>query len=128
VVRYVAAQDVGFAINPSFVEGQIQGGAAQAIGFALHEEIVYSDNGHVMNPNLTDYKMPTSVDIPSIEPIIVETAGEYGPFGAKGAGEPAVLAGGAAIANAIRRAAGVRVYSLPITAEKLWREIHGIQE
>jgi len=121
LLRYAAAQDVGYAINPGFVEGQIQGGATQAIGFALTEELVYGPDGRVLNPNLTDYKMPTIADVPRIEPIIVESAGPYGPFGAKGVGEPSVLPGAAAIANAVARAAGVRLRQLPITAERLWR-------
>lgn len=121
VLRYVAAQDVGYAISPGFVEGQMQGGATQAIGYALTEELVYSSDGRILNPNLTDYKMPTIADVPKIETIIVEATAAAGPFGAKGVGEPSVLPGAAAIANAVKRASGVRVRSLPITAEKLWR-------
>jgi CO/xanthine dehydrogenase Mo-binding subunit len=121
VLRYIVAQDVGYAINPGFVEGQMQGGATQAMGYALSEEIVYGPDGRVLNPNLTDYKMPTIADVPNIETIIVEAPGPFGPFGAKGVGEPAVLPGGPAIANAVRRATGARVRSLPISAEKLWR-------
>ncbi len=121
ILRYVAAQDCGYAINPGFVAGQMQGGATQSIGYALSEELVYGPDGRVLNPNLTDYKMPTVADVPTIETIIVESAGPYGPFGAKGVGEPSVLPGAAAIANAVARAAGARVRSLPITAEKLWR-------
>jgi CO/xanthine dehydrogenase Mo-binding subunit len=121
VLRYVAAQDVGYAINPGFVEGQIQGGVAQAIGYALSEELIHGAQGEILNPNLTDYKMPTIADVPLIEPILVECAGPYGPFGAKGVGEPSVLPGPAAIANAIKRACGVRIRSLPITAESIWR-------
>jgi CO/xanthine dehydrogenase Mo-binding subunit len=125
VLRYVVAQDVGYAINPGFVEGQMQGGATQAIGYALSEEIVYGPDGRVLNANLTDYKMPTIADVPRIEPIIVEAPGPYGPFGAKGVGEPAVLPGAPAIANAVKRATRARVRSLPITAEKLWRAMQG---
>jgi CO/xanthine dehydrogenase Mo-binding subunit len=122
VVRYVAAQDVGYAVNPGFVEGQIQGGAVQAIGFALSEEIVYGPDGEVLNPNLSDYKMPTIADVPKIEPIIVEAPSPHGPYGAKGVGEPSVLPGAPAIANAIVRACGTRVRQLPITAERIWSE------
>jgi CO/xanthine dehydrogenase Mo-binding subunit len=125
VLRYVVAQDVGYAINPGFVEGQMQGGATQALGYALSEEIVYSEDGRVLNPNLTDYKMPTISDVPRIETIIVEAPGPFGPFGAKGVGEPAVLPGAPAIANAVKRATGTRIRSLPITAEKLWRAMKG---
>lgn len=121
VLRYVVAQDVGFAINPGFIEGQMQGGAAQAIGFTLYEELVYGADGYIQNATLTDYKMPTIVDVPLVETIILQTPGEHGPFGAKGVGEAAVVPGPAAIANAVTRAAGVRIRNLPITAEKIWR-------
>jgi CO/xanthine dehydrogenase Mo-binding subunit len=125
LLRYVVAQDVGYAINPGFVEGQMQGGATQSIGYALSEELVYGPDGRILNPNLTDYKMPTIADVPTIETIIVEAPGPFGPFGAKGVGEPAVLPGAPAIANAVKRATGARVRSLPITAEKLWRAMKG---
>ncbi len=92
VLRYVVAQDVGYAINPGFVEGQMQGGATQSIGYALSEEIVYGPDGRVLNPNLTDYKMPTIADVPRIETVIVEAPGPFGPFGAKGVGEAAGVA------------------------------------
>jgi CO/xanthine dehydrogenase Mo-binding subunit len=118
IERYVVAQDVGFAINPTFIEGQIEGGVAQGLGQALSEEIVYKD-GQVQNANLTDYKMPTSLDVPPIESILVECPSEAGPFGAKGVGEPPCIAPPATIANAIAAATGCRMTSLPITAEKI---------
>ncbi len=116
--RYVVAQDVGFAINPTTIEGQIEGGVAQGIGEALSEEIVY-DGGTVLNANLTDYKMPTAMDVPRIESILVECASAAGPYGAKGVGEPPCIEPPAAIANAIASATGRRITSLPITAEKI---------
>jgi CO/xanthine dehydrogenase Mo-binding subunit len=116
--RYVVAQDVGCAINPTYIEGQVEGGVTQALGQALSEEIVYHD-GRVLNPNLTDYKMPTTLDVPPIESILVEHPSALGPHGAKGVGEPPSIEPPAAIANAIAVAAGVRVTSLPITAEKI---------
>ncbi|MFO1083032.1 MAG: xanthine dehydrogenase family protein molybdopterin-binding subunit [Reyranellaceae bacterium] len=116
--RYVVAQDVGFAINPTYVEGQIEGGVAQGIGQALSEEIVY-DGGRVVNANLTDYKMPTAMDMPSVECILVERPSVNGPYGAKGVGEPPCIEPPAAIANAVAAATGVRVRTLPITAEKI---------
>lgn len=116
--RYVVAQDVGFAINPTYVEGQIEGGVAQGIGQALSEEIVY-DGGRVLNANLTDYKMPTMMDMPRIDSILVEKPSVNGPYGAKGVGEPPCIQPPAAIANAIATATGVRVQTLPITAEKI---------
>lgn len=122
--RYVAAQDVGFALNPGFIEGQIEGGVAQGLGQALSEEIVYRD-GQVLNPNLTDYKMPTTLDVPPIESILVEHASEAGPYGAKGVGEPPVIEPPAAVANAVAAATGCRITSLPITAEKVLRALRG---
>jgi CO/xanthine dehydrogenase Mo-binding subunit len=121
------AQDVGFAINPTYIEGQIEGGVAQGIGQALSEEIVYRD-GRVMNANLTDYKMPTSLDVPDIESILVECASAAGPYGAKGVGEPPCIQPPAAIANAIAAATGVWMRSLPMTAEKIARELRAVKK
>ncbi|MBI1845702.1 MAG: xanthine dehydrogenase family protein molybdopterin-binding subunit [Candidatus Rokubacteria bacterium] len=116
--RYVVAQDVGFAMNPTYIEGQIEGGVAQGLGQALSEEIVY-DAGHVLNPNLTDYKMPTTLDVPRVQSILVQHPSLVGPFGAKGVGEPPNIEPPAAVANAVASATGVRITSLPITAEKI---------
>ena len=116
--RYVVAQDVGFAMNPAYIEGQIEGGVAQGLGQALSEEIVY-DNGRVLNANLTDYKMPTALDVPRIETILVQHPSLVGPFGAKGVGEPPNIEPPAAVANAVASAVGVRITSLPMTAEKI---------
>ena len=116
--RYVVAQDVGFAMNPAYIEGQVEGGVAQGLGQALSEEIVY-DNGRVLNANLTDYKMPTAVDVPRIETILVQHPSLVGPFGAKGVGEPPNIEPPAAVANAVASATGVRITSLPMTAEKI---------
>jgi CO/xanthine dehydrogenase Mo-binding subunit len=116
--RYVVAQDVGFAMNPAAIEGQIEGGVAQGLGQALSEEIVY-EAGRVLNPNLTDYKMPTTLDLPRVESILVEHPSLVGPYGAKGVGEPPSIEPPAAVANAVAAAAGVRITTLPITAEKI---------
>lgn len=118
VLRYVAAHDIGFAVNPVFAGGQMHGGAVQGIGMALMEEIRYMD-GQVQNRNWTDYKLPTYADAPDIEDIIVEHPVPGGPFGVKGLGESPVIEPPGALANAIRRAVGVRLYSLPMTAEKI---------
>ena len=118
--RYVVAQDVGFALNPTYIEGQIEGGVAQGLGQTLSEEIVYRD-GRVLNANLTDYKMPTTLDVPRIESILVEHPGRVGPFGAKGVGEPPNIEPPAAVANAIAAAVGTRITALPITAERIVR-------
>jgi CO/xanthine dehydrogenase Mo-binding subunit len=118
VHRYVVAQDVGFAMNPTYIEGQIEGGVAQGLGQALSEEIVY-ENGRVLNANLTDYKMPTAVDVPRVASILVQHPSLVGPFGAKGVGEPPNIEPPAAVANAVASATGVRITDLPITAEKI---------
>jgi CO/xanthine dehydrogenase Mo-binding subunit len=116
--RYVVAQDVGYAMNPTYIEGQIEGGVAQGLGQALSEEIVYRD-GRVLNANLTDYKMPTALDVPRVESILVQHPSLVGPHGAKGVGEPPSIEPPAAVANALAAATGLRVTSLPITAEKI---------
>jgi CO/xanthine dehydrogenase Mo-binding subunit len=121
--RYVVAQDVGFAINPTYIEGQIEGGVAQGIGQSLSEEIAYKD-GKVLNANLTDYKMPTALDVPDIETIIVESPSTTGPYGAKGVGEPPCIEPPACIANGIANAAGCRLQSLPMTAESIVRALN----
>ncbi len=126
IIDYVVAQDVGFAINPTYIEGQIEGGVAQGIGQTLSEEIVYRD-GVVLNPGLTDYKMPTALDVPRIRSFLIESPSEVGPFGAKGVGEPPVIEPPAALANAIASASGRRVFDLPIVAEDLVRFDRGIE-
>ena len=124
VVRYVAVQDVGYAINPSAVEGQIHGGVAQGIGWALYEGMAYDDDGQLLTATLMDYTLPRSHMIPPIETVLVEVASDAGPYGAKGVGEPPAIPGPATIANAIRDIAGVRVTSIPIKppvlAEAIW--------
>lgn len=116
--RYVVAQDVGFAMNPTYIEGQIEGGVAQGLGQALSEEIVY-EGGRVLNANLTDYKMPTTLDMPRVETILVQHPSLAGPYGAKGVGEPPNIEPPAAVANAVTAATGLRVTVLPITAERI---------
>jgi CO/xanthine dehydrogenase Mo-binding subunit len=118
VLRLIAAQDVGFAVNPMAVEGQIQGGAVQALGFAISEEYVYK-NGEMLNSNFMDYKMPTALDVPSVEPIMVENSTGAGPHGLKGVGEPPHVPTAAAIANAVCDALNVRINELPLTPERV---------
>lgn len=118
ILRLVGAQDAGFALNPELVEGQIQGGMAQGAGFALFEQMKFHQ-GEVINPNFADYKMPTAIDLPRIETIIVEEPSPQHPYGARGVGEPPHIPTAAAIANAVYQAIGVRLYSLPITPEKI---------
>jgi CO/xanthine dehydrogenase Mo-binding subunit len=122
VLRIVAAHDVGRAINPMYVEGQIEGGIQMGVGYALTEELLIHE-GRVLNPSFLDYRLPTAPDMPKIETVIVETADPEGPFGAKGVGEMGGTPTAAAIANAIYDAAGVRVMQLPITGERMLRAL-----
>jgi len=120
VLRVWSAHDVGRAINPRMVEGQIQGGFVQGMGYALTEEMQWDESGRLTNPTLMDYKVPTALDAPiEINPIIVEHAEPSGPFGAKGVGEPGLIGAAASIANAIANATGRRVYRLPMTPERV---------
>jgi CO/xanthine dehydrogenase Mo-binding subunit len=112
--RYVAAQDVGFAINPATVEGQIEGGVVQGIGWALYEGMPYDEEGQPKAASLMDYVLPRARMAPPIDTILVQVPSESGPYGAKGVGEPPAIPGAAAIANAIKDAVGVRMTSLPI--------------
>jgi CO/xanthine dehydrogenase Mo-binding subunit len=128
VVRIVASHDCGTAINPMLVEGQVEGGVAMGIGFALEEEMLFDAKGRHINPNLTNYIMPTSLDTPDIEVDIVDSYDPTGPFGAKGVGEPTLVPTAAAIANAIYDAVGVRITSLPATAEKVCKALQAKRE
>jgi CO/xanthine dehydrogenase Mo-binding subunit len=119
VIRIVAAHDCGRAINPMLVEGQVHGGIAMGLGFALQEEMLFDACGEQINPNLTNYIVPTSLDMPDIDVIIVETPDPTGPFNAKGVGEPTSVPTAAAVLNAIHDAVGVRLTSLPATAERI---------
>lgn len=122
VKRVVHAQDVGKAINPALVNGQIIGALSNGLGFALSEELVVKQ-GRVVNTSLATYLMPTVADMPPIVPIIVEDPYPAGPFGAKGAGEPGAVAVAGALANAVYDAIGVRIRELPITAERVWQAL-----
>ena len=118
VLRIVAAPDVGLAINPASVEGQSEGGAAMGLGMALMEEQVFKE-GVTVNPDLATYLIPTSLDVPDVKTIIVESGDACGPFGAKGIGEPAMIPTAPAILNAIEDAVGIRLYDMPATPEKV---------
>ena len=118
VLRYIAAQDVGTAINPLSARGQIQGSVIQGLGQALSEACLFK-NGKMLNPTFLDYKIFSSLDAPRVEVHLVEHAAEGGPFGAKGIGEPSIVPVPAAIANAIYDAVGVRIFDLPLSAEKI---------
>ncbi|MBF6569721.1 MAG: xanthine dehydrogenase family protein molybdopterin-binding subunit [Candidatus Binataceae bacterium] len=119
ILRATIAQDVGTAIHPSYVEGQLQGGAAQGIGWALNEEYVYDSKGILRNTGLLDYRMPTCLDLPMLETIMVEVPNPIHPLGVRGVGEVSIVPPPAAIANAIYRAAGVRMQELPMSPPRV---------
>jgi len=118
VLDYVAAHDVGRAINPLLLEGQVYGGVIMGLGYALTEEVLVKD-GEIMNANFRDYKLFTAKDCVNIKAPVIETIDKQGPFGAKGVGEPGCVPTAPAIANAIYDAVGVRIKDLPITPEKV---------
>jgi CO/xanthine dehydrogenase Mo-binding subunit len=119
ILRYTALQDVGRAIHPSYVEGQLQGGVAQGIGWALNEEYVYSAEGRLENPGFLDYRMPVASDLPMIETVLVEVPNPRAPFGLRGVAEVPIVPPTAAVANALRSAIGLRMADLPISPPKL---------
>lgn len=121
VIKLTSAHDVGKAINPQLAEGQIEGGTVQAYGYSLLEEIKFS-NGRILNNNLTTYIIPTSMDVPPMETIIIETGYPYGPYGAKGLGEMPHVVPAGAIAAAVRQATGIEIDEIPITPEKLFEK------
>jgi xanthine dehydrogenase molybdenum-binding subunit len=126
ILRFTAVQDAGKAIHPSYVEGQMQGGSAQGIGWALNEEYWMNGSGTMMNSSLLDYRMPTALDLPMIDTVIVEVPNPGHPFGARGVGEANIIPPPAAIANAIYHAAGVRMDRLPMNPpaimEAIWKQ------
>jgi CO/xanthine dehydrogenase Mo-binding subunit len=119
IVRYTAAQDVGKAIHPAYVEGQIQGGVAQGIGWALNEEYIFDADGAMENAGFLDYRVPVASDLPMIEAVMVEVPNPRHPFGAKGVGEAPIVPPLAAVANAVRDALGVRLRDLPLSPPKI---------
>jgi CO/xanthine dehydrogenase Mo-binding subunit len=121
VLRYTVVQDAGKAIHPGYVEGQMQGGAVQGIGWALNEEYMFDDKDRMLNANYLDYRMPTALDVPMIETIIVEVFNPAHPYGVRGVGETPIVAPPAAIANAVYAATGVRMRELPMSPPRLWK-------
>jgi CO/xanthine dehydrogenase Mo-binding subunit len=119
VLRYTATQDVGTAIHPSYVEGQIQGGVAQGIGMALTEEYHYGADGRMQNSTYLDYRMPTALDLPMIETVLVEVPNPGHPYGVRGVGEVCIVPPLAAIQGAIAEAIGVRFNNLPIQPQNI---------
>ena len=124
ILDYTIVQDAGKAIHPSYVEGQMQGAVAQGIGWALNEEYFYNKDGLMDNSSFLDYRMPTSLDLPMINTIIVEVANPGHPYGVRGVGEVPIVPPMAAIANGIARATGARMEHLPMSPgsvlEALW--------
>ncbi len=119
VLRYTAFQDVGLALNPTAVEGQIEGSVVQGLGWALLEGFDYGPDGRLRNPSLLDYRMPTALDVPRIDTVIVETPVPNVPYGVRGVGEVPIVPPAAAVANAIARATGVRLCRMPMTPERV---------
>jgi CO/xanthine dehydrogenase Mo-binding subunit len=119
ILRYTVFQDVGRAINPAGVEGQMQGGAVQGIGWALSEEIQYDDDGKVENASLLDYRIPTILDVPSIDTVVLEYPSPDHPYGIRGVGQVPIVPPAATIRNAIFRATGARLYQLPMKPERV---------
>jgi xanthine dehydrogenase molybdenum-binding subunit len=128
VRRVVGSLDCGRAINPMAVEGQMEGGAAQGIGWGLWEQMVYAPDGRILNPGFLDYHIPTALDLPDIESVLVEVPTVNGPFGAKGVGEPPITPGIAAVQNAIFDAVGVDLHEVPFTPERVRAAIRARQE
>jgi CO/xanthine dehydrogenase Mo-binding subunit len=126
ILRYTAVQDVGKAIHPSYVEGQMQGGTVQGIGWALNEEYVYNEQGVMTNASFLDYRMPTSLDLPMIDTVLVEVANPGHPYGVRGVGEVPIVPPPAALANAIYRAVGVRLRQLPMSPGRVLKAIQAL--
>lgn len=127
-LRHVVCQDVGRALNPALVQGQMRGGVAQGIGWALTEELVHDERGQLSTTSFLEYALPSAERVPPIETLVVEVPAPDGPFGAKGIGEAPVVAAPAAVANAVAAASGVRMHELPMTAPRVWaalRELGG---
>ena len=123
ITRYTAVQDAGTAIHPSYVEGQMQGGSVQGIGWALNEEYIFSSDGVLMNPGFLDYRIPVASDLPMIETIIVEVPNPSHPYGVRGVGETGIVPPMATIGNAIKAATGVRMASLPMSPPKVLKAL-----
>ncbi len=119
VLRYTVFQDAGKAVHPDYVEGQMQGGAVQGIGWALNEEYIYGEDGRLQNPGFLDYRVPVASDLPPIDTVILEIPNPGHPYGVRGVGETPIVPPLAAISNAVSRATGVRMTELPMSPPKL---------
>jgi CO/xanthine dehydrogenase Mo-binding subunit len=127
ILRYTVVQDAGTAVHPSYVEGQMQGAVVQGIGWALNEEYFYDDQGRMANASFLDYRMPTTLDVPNIETVIVEVPNPGHPYGVRGVGEVPIVPPLAAIANAIYRATGVRQTQLPMSPRRILETTLGLE-
>lgn len=125
VLRYTVFQDAGKAVHPDYVEGQMQGGAVQGIGWALNEEYIYGEDGRLQNPGFLDYRVPVASDLPDIEPVILEIPNPGHPYGVRGVGETSIVPPLAAISNAVSRAAGVRMCELPMSPPRVLKALSG---
>jgi CO/xanthine dehydrogenase Mo-binding subunit len=125
IIRYTAIQDAGRAIHPSYVEGQIQGGVAQGVGWALNEEYIYDADGQLENPGFLDYRMPIASDLPMIDTVVVEVPNDAHPHGVRGVGEVPIAPPMAAVANAIQDAVGLRLDDLPMSPPKILAALEG---
>lgn len=123
ILRYTTIQDVGRAVHPAYVEGQMQGGAVQGIGWALWEGYFYDDKGSMLNPSLLDYKLPTALDVPMIETVIIEVPNPNHPYGVRGVGEVPIVPPPPAIANALYRLVGERMTELPMTSVRILEKL-----
>ena len=119
ILRYTAVQDVGTAIHPAYVEGQLQGGVAQGVGWALNEEYIYDDKGRLENPGFLDYRMPVASDLPMIDTVLIEVPNPRHPYGVRGVGEVPIVPPMAAVANAIEDAVGLRMTDLPMSPPRI---------
>ena len=124
--RYSVVQDVGRAISPDYVEGQIQGGAVQGIGWALNEEYIYDQNARLQNTGFIDYRMPVASDVPMIDAVLVEVPNPNHPYGVRGVGEPPLVPAPAAVANAVENAIGQKMGSLPLSPPKILKSIEAV--
>ena len=123
ILRYTVVQDAGKAVHPDYVEGQMQGGAVQGIGWALNEEYVYDENGRLENPGFLDYRIPVCSDVPMIDTVIVEVPNPTHPYGVRGVGETPIIPPMAAIANAVEGALGIRFTDLPMSPPRVLKAL-----
>jgi CO/xanthine dehydrogenase Mo-binding subunit len=123
LLRHVIAQDVGRALNPALVEGQMRGGAVQGMGWALLEQLDHDEDGRLLTGSFLDYAIPVAERVPEIDTLIVEVPAPDGPYGAKGIGEAPVVGAAPAISNAVAAATGVRIHELPMTAPRVWHAL-----